>query len=71
MRALSCMQLAASRMLQAPGGGAPAYGVPPVLAGGPVAALLTRALEAAEATGLAHSARWRSKPASCPVAPRQ
>jgi len=33
VRALSCMQLAASRMLQAPGGGTPAYGVPPVLAG--------------------------------------
>ena len=60
VRALSCMQLAASRMLQAPGGGAPAYGVPPVLADGPVAALLRCALEAAEAaeaTSLEHSAR--------------
>ena len=66
VRALSCMQLAASRMMQAPGGGAPVYGVPPVLADGPVAALLRCALEAAEAAeaaSLAHSARWRSKPA--------
>eukprot|EP00964_Phaeocystis_antarctica_P008206 scaffold4421_cov63-Phaeocystis_antarctica.AAC.4 len=66
VRALSCMQLAASRMLQAPGGGAPAGGMPPVLADGPVAALLRCALEAAEAAeaaSLEHSARWRSKPA--------